>query len=46
LASSVGVMVFIMTTICALGIFYFLRDRDLGDNQPKRKLFSKKTAER
>lgn len=27
-ASSVGVLVFIMTTICALGIFYFLRDRD------------------
>ena len=27
-ASSVGVLVFIMTTICALGIFYVLRDRD------------------
>jgi len=27
-ASSVGVLVFIMTTICALGIFYILRDRD------------------
>jgi len=27
-ASSVGVLVFIMTTICALGIFYFLRDRE------------------
>lgn len=27
-ASSVGVLVFIMTTVCALGIFYFLRDRD------------------
>ncbi len=27
-ASSVGVVVFIMTTIVALGIFYFLRDRD------------------
>ncbi len=27
-ASSVGVLVFIMTSICALGIFYFLRDRD------------------
>lgn len=26
-ASSVGVLVFIMTSICALGIFYFLRDR-------------------
>ena len=27
-ASAVGVMVFIMTTVCALGIFYFLRDKD------------------
>ena len=27
-ASSVGVLIFIMTTVCALGIFYFLRDRD------------------
>ena len=27
-ASSVGVLVFLMTTVCALGIFYFLRDRD------------------
>jgi ABC-type sugar transport system permease subunit len=27
-ASSVGVLVFIMTCICALGIFYLLRDRD------------------
>jgi multiple sugar transport system permease protein len=27
-ASSVGVLVFIMTTVCALGIFYVLRDRD------------------
>ncbi len=27
-ASSVGVLVFIMTTICALAIFYLLRDRD------------------
>jgi multiple sugar transport system permease protein len=26
-ASAVGVAVFIMTTVCALGIFYFLRDR-------------------
>jgi multiple sugar transport system permease protein len=27
-ASSVGVLIFIMTTICALGIFYLLRDKD------------------
>lgn len=27
-ASAVGVLVFIMTTVCALGIFYFLRERD------------------
>jgi ABC-type sugar transport system permease subunit len=27
-ASAVGVLVFIMTTICALGIFYFLREKD------------------
>jgi len=27
-ASSVGVLVFIMTTICALGIFYFLREKE------------------
>ena len=27
-ASSVGVLVFIMTTVCALGIFYFLREKD------------------
>ena len=36
-ASSVGVLVFIMTTVCALGIFYFLRDRDGGpSSQPRR----------
>jgi len=45
-ASSVGVMVFLMTSICALGIFYFLRERDMGDGKPKRKLFSKKNIER
>ncbi len=28
-ASSVGVMVFLMTSVCALAIFYFLRDRDV-----------------
>jgi multiple sugar transport system permease protein len=27
-ASAVGVLTFIMTTACALGIFFFLRDRD------------------
>lgn len=27
-ASAVGVAVFIMTCVCALGIFYFLRDKD------------------
>ena len=27
-ASSVGILVFFMTSICALAIFYFLRDRD------------------
>ena len=27
-ASSVGILIFIMTTVAALGIFYFLRDRD------------------
>ncbi|MCG3212194.1 MAG: Lactose transport system permease protein LacF [Anaerolineae bacterium] len=27
-ASSVGVLVFIMTCVCALGIFYFLREKD------------------
>jgi ABC-type sugar transport system permease subunit len=40
-ASSVGVLVFIMTTICALGIFYFLRDRDavhLTESKRKRRV--------
>ena len=32
-ASSVGVLVFIMTTLCALGIFYVLRER-----QPRKKV--------
>jgi len=27
-ASSVGVLVFVMTSICALGIFYFLREKN------------------
>jgi ABC-type sugar transport system permease subunit len=46
LASSVGVMIFIMTTICSLGIFYFLRDKDLGDAPPKRRMFSRNKTER
>jgi multiple sugar transport system permease protein len=29
-ASSVGVLVFVMTSICSLAIFYFLRDKDAG----------------
>jgi multiple sugar transport system permease protein len=45
-ASSVGVLIFIMTCVCALGIFYFLRDRDTGmgpvaDKDRKKKLFFK-----
>jgi ABC-type sugar transport system permease subunit len=40
-ASSVGVLVFIMTCICALGIFYFLREKDsTSNNKPKRRLFN------
>ena len=27
-ASAVGVLVFLMTSICSLAIFYFLRDKD------------------
>lgn len=40
-ASSVGVLVFIMTTVCALGLFYILRDREpkapvkVGEPEPK-----------
>ena len=40
-ASSVGVLVFIMTCVCALGIFYFLREKDSTDGKKtKRKLFN------
>jgi multiple sugar transport system permease protein len=35
-ASSVGVLVFIMTTVCALSIFYILRDRDRDLDKPSR----------
>ncbi|MBF8256441.1 MAG: binding-protein-dependent transport system inner rane component [Anaerolineales bacterium] len=35
-ASSVGVLVFIMTTVCALGIFYILRERDGGSRAKSR----------
>jgi multiple sugar transport system permease protein len=45
-ASSVGVLIFIMTSICALGIFYFLRDRDTGDAKLTRKSLFKKNTER
>jgi ABC-type sugar transport system permease subunit len=40
-ASSVGVLIFIMTSICALGIFYFLRDRDLDNKKTPRKSLNK-----
>jgi len=36
-ASSVGVLVFIMTTICALSIFYFLRDKDASKERKEAK---------
>ncbi len=46
-ASSVGVVVFIMTCIAALGIFYFLRDKDSSSyDNSIRKLLSKKKVER
>ncbi len=45
-ASSVGVMIFIMTSICALGIFYFLRDTDLDTPRSKRKSLFQKNTER
>lgn len=32
-ASSVGVLVFLMTSICALGIFYFLRDKSEAEKE-------------
>lgn len=45
-ASSVGVLIFIMTSICALGIFYFLRDRDLDAPRTTGKSFFKNNPER
>jgi ABC-type sugar transport system permease subunit len=46
-ASSVGVLIFIMTTVCALGIFYFLGERDTNDvGKPKKKSLFKKNPER
>jgi multiple sugar transport system permease protein len=27
-AASVGILIFLMTSICALGIFYFMRERN------------------
>jgi len=46
-ASSVGVVVFIMTCVAALGIFYLLRDKDrLSNNKSVRKLFPGKSTER
>jgi len=45
-ASAVGVLVFIMTTVCALGIFYFLRDKDTDNEKPLKKHLFKKNAGR
>ena len=45
-ASSVGVLIFIMTSLCALGIFYFLRDRDNVEKKPAKKLTSVKNMEK
>jgi multiple sugar transport system permease protein len=43
-ASSVGVLVFLMTSACALGIFYFLRDRDVVKEKPARKPVFRRNA--
>jgi multiple sugar transport system permease protein len=45
-ASSVGVLIFIMTSISALGIFYFLRDKDLDNKKATGTPLFKKTTER
>jgi cellobiose transport system permease protein len=44
-AAAVGVMVFIMTSVCALGIFYFLRDKYEDDAKSTRKALLKMGAE-
>jgi multiple sugar transport system permease protein len=36
-ASSVGILVFFMTSVCALSIFYFLRDKDAALTNGKTK---------
>jgi ABC-type sugar transport system permease subunit len=45
-ASSVGVLIFIMTSIFALGIFYLLGERDMDDAKSKGKALAKKNTER
>lgn len=43
-AASVAVLIFIMTTLCSLGIFYFLRDRDTDVTKVNQKLLNKKNS--
>lgn len=46
-SSAVGVLTFIMTTICALGIFFFLRDTDESTfDKAIKKRYVKKNAEK
>jgi ABC-type sugar transport system permease subunit len=45
-ASSVGVLIFIMTTVCALGIFYFLREREFGQKKSTNKSVIDNNGER
>ena len=45
-ASAVGVLVFIMTSIFALGIFYFMRDKDSIKERKEKRAASKKMATR
>jgi multiple sugar transport system permease protein len=44
-ASSVGALVFVMTTIVALAIFYFLRDTDVDASRSKTRKMKSKMAE-